>query len=279
MELRIALILVGFAVLLALYFFGRRKRETYKRQDEDFDFSSADLPDPLDPDSVAASKLQIDECEADLLDADILNVNIADEENSLSAESDTGVVQELGDLSDLVREDIAESPRKKSIFKNQPSLLEQKEELPPEVQDEKLVILHVAARSPNKFDGRGILNLTKELELEHDEMQIFHKNIERFSGIKSLYSVVNMVKPGIIDIQNIDEFETPGISFVMHLPGPEEGLRAFNIMLEAAKKFADRLNGDLLDESRTRLSPQTIAHLQEDIQLFSLKNSRAYANK
>jgi len=272
-ELRIALILVGLALLLALYFVGRRKHEDYKREDEDFDFSSADLPDPLDPDSPITVQLNNNEDHLPSVD------HIEDEKSfAVEADAEAGIVQELGDISDLVREDIAESPRKKSTFKHQPSLLDQQAEELPE-QDEKLVILHVAARSPNKFSGSGILKLTKELDLEHDEMQIFNKNIERFSGIKSLYSIVNMVKPGSFDLQDMGQFETPGISFVMHLPGPEEGLRAFNIMLEAAKKFAERLNGDLLDESRTRLSPQTIAHLQEDIQLFSLKNSRAYANK
>ena len=70
------------------------------------------------------------------------------------------------------------------------------------------------------------------------------------------------------------EFETPGLSFILSLPGPEEGLRAFNIMLEDARKFSERLNGDLLDESRNRLNPQMTAHLQEDIQLFSLRHPR-----
>ncbi len=271
MELRIALILVGLVVLLALYFVGKRKRDAYRRQDEDFDFSSTDLPDPLDPESPSSPQVIRDE-------ADLLSADHAEEESSFTVDQEAAVAQELGDISDLVREDIAESPRKPSDFKHQPSLLDQHDDEAP-AQEEKLVILHVAARSPNTFDGKGILRLTKELELEHDAMHIFSKNIERYSGVQSLYSIVNMVKPGTFDIDNMDQFETPGISFVMHLPGPEEGLRAFNIMLEAAKKFAERLNGDLLDETRTRISPQSIAHLQEDIQLFSLKNSRAYANK
>jgi cell division protein ZipA len=70
------------------------------------------------------------------------------------------------------------------------------------------------------------------------------------------------------------QFETPGLTFILSLPGPEEGLRAFNLMLQDAKKFSERLNGDLLDESRNRLNPQMTAHLQEDIQLFSLRNPR-----
>ena len=136
------------------------------------------------------------------------------------------------------------------------------------------MVLHVMARRPQKFNGKGIENLSKELELELSDKQIFDKNVERFSGKKALYHMANIVKPGTFDKHSMDEFETPGLSFILNLPGPEEGLRAFNIMLEDAKKFAERLNGDLLDESRSRLSPQMTAHLQEDIQLFSLKNPR-----
>ena len=242
-ELRIALLLIGLAVLAALYFFGKARRKVHRHEDNEFNFEVNDLSDPLKLDKVS------------------------------EPDEDVVIKEELSDLSNLVREDIAESPRiKKPTLKQQPGLLDQE---PEEVkQEEKLVVLHVVARRPRKFTGKGIINLTEELELEYDDMRVFHKKIERFSGKKALYSMVNMVKPGTFDLHAMDEFETPGLSFVMNLPGPEEGLKTFNIMLEAARKFADRLNGDLLDESRSRLSQQTISHLQEDVQLFSLKYSR-----
>ena len=242
-ELRIALIIIGIIALVALYFFGRSSRIQHLKEDEDFDFQTNDFPDPLELD--------------DPLESDI-NIDIKDE---------------LSDISEMVREDIAESPRVSGkTLKHQPSLLDEKPKEAP--QEEKLVVLHVVARRPDRLKGNGIVNLSKELDLEYDDMHVFHKKIERYSGKRSIYSVVNMVKPGTFDLSEMDEFETPGVSFVMNLPGPEEGLKAFNIMLEAAKQFADRLDGDLLDESRSMLSPQTIAHLQEDVQLFSLKNSR-----
>ena len=253
-ELRIALLLIGFAVIIALYFFGKSKRAVYQRQDDEFDFSTEDLPDPLEID-------QSLDLEEDLFEEGT-GFNYADHDNA---------------ANDLVKENISETPRIKipkdrPSFKHQPSLLDEETELPE--LEEKLVVLHVMARRPQKFKGDGIESISKELDLELDEMEIFNKNVERFSGKKSVYRVVNMVKPGTFNKNAMNEFETPGLSFVLNLPGPEEGLRAFNIMLEDAKKFAERLNGDLLDESHSRLSPQMTAHLQEDIQLFSLKNPR-----
>ena len=257
LELRIALLLVGFAALIGLYFFGKSKRAAHKIQDDEYDFSSNDVPDVLEIDK----SLELDE---DLV-ADTI-----EEKDPLSDIGD--------DLSNMVREDNQEKtqiriPKDKPSFSHQPSLLDEDPE-PPKLE-EKLVILHVMAKRPQKFAGTAIEKTAKELALELDEMHIFNKNVERFSGKKALYHLVNMVKPGVFNGNAMGEFETPGLSFILNLPGPEDGLRAFNIMLGDAKRFAEGLNGDLLDESRNRLSPQMTAHLQEDIQLFSLKYPRS----
>ena len=254
-ELRIALLLAGLAVLAGLYFFGKSKRITHSKEDDEFNFDTNDLPDALEIDPSRDFTI----------------------ENEQEAQN---VKEELSDISELVREDIADSPRiKKSTLHHQPSLLDHEpEEEEQAKQEEKLVVLHVVAKRPTKFSGKGIVNLTQELDLEFDDMRVFQKNVERFSGKKALYTILNMVKPGTFELDNMQDFETPGISFVMNLPGPEEGLKAFNIMLESARKFADRLNGDILDESRSQLSPQTIAHLQEEVQLFSLKYSHRASN-
>ncbi len=248
LELRIALLLIGIAILAVLYFYGMSKRTVYKREDDDFNFEINELADPLE----------------------------LDQENDFIDESQA-VEEELGDIGKLMQEDLAELPRntvkENTLFKHQPSLLDVETEEEPELE-EKLIILHVVAKRPNKLNGEAIYNLTKELDIDYYNNQIYRKTVERFSGKKALYIIVNMVKPGTFNLIDMKDFETPGISFVMNLPGPEEGLRAFNIMLDAAREFADRLNGDLLDESRSRLSPQTIAHLQEEVQLFSLKYPR-----
>jgi cell division protein ZipA len=254
LELRIALLLFGLAAIVALYFFGKSKRAVLKREDEEFNFESTAIPDPLELDQAL-------ELGDDLVD-----------------ETDRDVREELGDLGNMMREDVAESPRievpkDKPSFNHQPSLLDEEPYAPK--AEEKLVVLHVMAKRPQKFTGVSILALTKELGLELDDMDIYSKNVERFSGKRALYSMVNMVKPGTFNADAMHSFETPGLSFILNLPGPEEGLRAFNIMLEDARKFAERLNGELLDESRNRLNPQMTSHLQEDIQLFSLRYPRS----
>ena len=50
LELRIALLLIGLAAIVVLYFFGKSRRATLKREDDEFNFETSDLPDPLELD-------------------------------------------------------------------------------------------------------------------------------------------------------------------------------------------------------------------------------------
>lgn len=236
-ELRIGLIVAGLAVLVMLYFFTRaKKRKTRRKEFEDFDFDKDDLLNPLD----------------------------ADLGSEIESVGPVRVVQPNPDYDDdgIEGTDSKESTASQDEQTGEEGASEEK----------KLVVLHVMARRPQAFKGTGIMDLVRELDLEYDDMRIFHKKVKRLSGRKAMYSILNAVKPGTFDLDNMDQFETPGISFVMNLPGPENGLKAFNIMHEATKRAAEYLQGEVFDESRNRLSQQTVAHLQEEVQLFSLKH-------
>lgn len=236
-ELRIGLLVAGLAVLVMLYFFTRaKKRKTRRKEFEEFNFDKEDLLNPLDAD----------------LDSEIESV---------------GPVKVIHDNPNYPgdRTEAPDSPE--SAGGQDPQTEEEDVGL-----EKKLVVLHVMARRPEVFKGAGVMDLVRELDLEYDDRHIFHKKVKRLSGRKAMYSLLNAVNPGTFDLDNMDQFETPGISFVMSLPGPENGLKAFNIMHEAAKRASEYLQGEVFDESRNRLSQQTVAHLQEEVQLFSLKH-------
>lgn len=238
-ELRMALLVAGLALLVAVYLWGWSKsRKSRKRKFENFDFDTDPLPTPPDSGPVPA--------------VDPLEAVLEDEE----------------DAPELEIEEVLEEEEKGPGY--QPSLLGQEAEGQPTVS--KLIILHVMAKRPRMFNGTDIVGIAREFGLEYDQMNVFHKKVKRRGGKRAMYSIVNAVKPGTFDLDRMDKFETPGISFVMSLPGPEKGLKAFNIMMEAAKKTAERLRGDLLDESRNRLNAQAITRMKEDVQLFILKH-------
>ena len=122
-----------------------------------------------------------------------------------------------------------------------------------------------------------IVRMMEELELEHGEMGVYHYYVQRFDTKSSVYCIANMIKPGTFDLQNIASLGTPGLSMILQLPGPEDGLKSFNIMLEHAQRIATFLNGDLLDQYRNPLTTQSISALKEQVQLFSLRADRKAA--
>jgi cell division protein ZipA len=143
-----------------------------------------------------------------------------------------------------------------------------------------VVVLHVAAARPHTVDGSVLVEAIQQTELEYDEaLGIFQHTVERLDGKQVVFGLANMVNPGTFDLQHLDGFVTPGVSLFMQLPGPIEGLKAFNMMLDCARTLATALGLHVLDEHRSVLSPQTIDHMREEIQLFSLRHEKRPAQR
>ncbi len=141
-------------------------------------------------------------------------------------------------------------------------------------QKEMIIVFHVMAHDSQSFTGPMIVQMMSELDLEYGDMGVYHYNIERFSKKQSVYCVANMLKPGTFDLDAMDLFETKGLTFILQLPGPEDELKSFNIMVEHAQRLAAFLNGELLDEHRNPITKQSISLYKEQVQLFGLRATR-----
>ena len=80
------------------------------------------------------------------------------------------------------------------------------------------------------------------------------------------------MEPGSFDLANVKEQEIPGISLFMVLPGPVDGVEAFDMMMEAARALAQALDAELLDESGSTLSIQRERYLREEIIQYQHSN-------
>ena len=141
-----------------------------------------------------------------------------------------------------------------------------------------VVVFHVVAREPDTFSGPMIEQMMSELDLEYGDMGVYHYNVQRLEKKQSVYCVANMLKPGTFDLETMATFSTPGLTFILQLPGPEDELKSFNIMTEHAQRLAAFLNGDLLDENRNPVSKQSISSYKEQVQLFGLRATRHSAS-
>lgn len=137
--------------------------------------------------------------------------------------------------------------------------------------DQEVLVINVDAKPSQVFKGSEIKKLLEACGMDHGEMSIFHRHEEDDLLSPIQFSVANAVEPGYFDPEKMSDLVTPGVSFFMSLPGPKDYMRAFEYMLETAQCFASNLNGELRDERRSVLTPQTIEHCKQRVRDFELK--------
>ncbi|MDE1164016.1 MAG: cell division protein ZipA [Pseudomonas sp.] len=139
------------------------------------------------------------------------------------------------------------------------------EELPPV---EEVLVISVISRHEGGFKGPALLQNILESGLRFGEMDIFHRHESMAGNGEVLFSMANAVKPGIFDLDDIDHFSTRAVSFFLGLPGPRHPKQAFDIMVAAARKLSQELDGELKDDQRSVLTAQTIEHYRQRIVEF-----------
>ncbi len=136
---------------------------------------------------------------------------------------------------------------------------------------QKIVTLRLIARDGGAFRGDELILSMRGIGLRHGKFGIFH----RYDGNeeeKTIFSAASLVEPGSFELTNIKEQEIPGISLFLVLPGPIDGVEAFDLMMAAARALALTLNADLLDESGSTMSIQRERYMREEIIQFQHSN-------
>lgn len=140
-----------------------------------------------------------------------------------------------------------------------------------QVAEDKIVTLHVMAPAHSPFRGKDLLRAFELVGLEFGDMNIYHRFLSADGRPRNVFFVANMVNPGTFDPQRMDDFNTPGLSLILRLPGEVEGVRALDDMVETARRLASELHGEMRDETRSALSRQRIEHLRGEVLEFERK--------
>ncbi|MEH6344325.1 MAG: cell division protein ZipA [Bermanella sp.] len=136
---------------------------------------------------------------------------------------------------------------------------------------QEIIVINVQKESAPLLNGADLYNVFKACDLRHGEMSAFHRFEKAGAQGKIQFSVVNTLKPGVFDLNNMDNLQTPGISLFMSLPGPENPMEAFEAMSEMAQVFARNFNASLYDDSHSDLTPQTLQHYRHRIREYARK--------
>lgn len=137
-------------------------------------------------------------------------------------------------------------------------------ELPPEGND-LIIALRLPARRQEGFDGAELIKVFSAEGLEYGRFGAFHSLDERR---RSRFMVASLVEPGNFEIEKMHALRCPGISMFMVLPGPPDPLSALDAMFNCARRLADRLDAEVLDETGNALTMQQTGWLRERVVEF-----------
>ncbi len=269
-NLRWILIFAGVAILVLLYLSGRQPKSSARRQGE-LDRSANRSPgttrsapvDPLlnddtfaDPRGDFAVIDELDELEEldDLERPAGQNSNKTRRSNANSGAAAGG----FGGISSKIEAFGSKlSPRRKRQSADDDSERKRNEE----GYASKIVTLHVVAPEGQLMNGALLLEQFEQRGYHYGDMNIFHSMHEG----KTVFSIAKLVVPGTFDVNDVDSFQTPGISLILQLPGPVPADVAFEVLLSEAHEIAETLGATVLDADRSTLSKQTVQHMREGI--------------
>ncbi len=293
--LRLILLITGVAFVLGIYFWERRKRDVARvhavrrepemsapRHEEDEADSATDIDSDIDFDNAEEGvRLRPSRSQSPSMSqpqsSSTTQTESAGQSRSdnvhvpvwaLKKSDSDALAHELGRLDAMVKEKStplwSDQEGEQIAFSFAADDKKKRPAEPPQpASPPKIIVINVAARH-EPFAGESILQVAQDCGLEAGELDIFH-HCDQAAGGKSLFSMASMVKPGSFPFDDMASFSTPGLSLFTQLPGPKDGLAMFNEMLTAAERLAQRLGGELQDETHSVLTRQTIEHLRSEI--------------
>ncbi len=150
--------------------------------------------------------------------------------------------------------------RRKLVAQSEPADLDEQGVDDPKYAN-KIVTLHVVAPPNSVLAGDHLLDVFERRGYHYGDLNIFHSMHEG----ATVFSVAKMIEPGFFDINDMDSFQTPGITMILQLPGPVPADVAFEVLVSEAYEMARELGGAVLDEQHSTLTKQTVQHLREGI--------------
>ena len=158
-------------------------------------------------------------------------------------------------------------------FDDSPAPIEEPVEdaAPAQPVEQEVLVLNVKAADGAPIPGAALLPMLLTLGFKFGDQDIFHRHVNSNGKGPVLFSLANMFKPGVFDIDNLENFSTQGISLFMILPIEGDAHQVFNMMHNAARKISDEFGAQVLDGRRSRLNKQSLQQYVEKIREFERK--------
>ena len=143
-----------------------------------------------------------------------------------------------------------------------------------EQQPQEVLVAHLMAPKGEPMSGQLLLNTAVEAGLRFGDMKIFHRHTQDDGSGPVLFSMAKVVNPGTFDLKEMPEEKIPGVTLFMALDDLEDPVAAFDILIDVVDQLAVKLQLNVLDESRSSMTRQTIDHYRQRAQNVALRRGR-----
>ncbi|MBR0573156.1 MULTISPECIES: cell division protein ZipA [Pasteurellaceae] len=158
--------------------------------------------------------------------------------------------------------------RQLSLFNTQDTIKNEEEEIEVEKQapevtqtqenttEEKIITLYLVAPENKEFSGEEIVQKLEEMGFQYGEHKIFHRHIDN-SASPIIFSVANMMQPGVFDLDKIHSFSTIGLLFFMYIPSAGNDVTNLRLMISTVESLSKSLGGFVLNDQQALFDKQS----------------------
>lgn len=109
------------------------------------------------------------------------------------------------------------------------------------------MMISVHAKPNCVFSDYGFVQTMGSVGLEYGEHKIFHYDVKTDIGMQRLFSVAQLNKPGIFDIDHVETINCRGLLLFIDLRSCRKQTLALDCMLETAYQLAEDLDGVMFE--------------------------------
>lgn len=242
--LRWILLVLGVAVIAAIYFMGRRQDQSAGTRREPR-LGHSDSDSAISP-SLPESETSViaNEFDQELVDFDDLIAR--------GLESEVADFRPQKTPPTPVHPPAAPAP---SANRNGSMLL-----------DQELVVLNLFAVASRQFEGEGLYAALHNAGFAWQDDALFH-----CQGAKGEYLALNALKPGTFP-HSATDFGTHAVALILQLSKVDRPVEAFDEFLNLARQLQSDMEARLCDGQRSSLTNQTIAYLRDEVKQYQFKH-------
>jgi len=123
------------------------------------------------------------------------------------------------------------------------------------IQPADLFIFNVAAKEGQQLGGHVLLQFFLTSGFRFGDMSIFHRHEHSDGTGPVLFSIANMMAPGVFDPDTMEQFKSEGVSFFLTVPNENIDIKtSFDMMLRAVEQMAEEFDCVVLNADREMMT-------------------------